>query len=405
MTRDARQLADTLKRKSQPYLASHRSMGLGLAAISGGSECLVFGGKVLPAADPTPPHKDTLFEIGSITKVFTTTLLAEMHAQGEVELNDRVNRYLPPHGRLACRGGEDVTLLQLATHTSGLPRLPSNLSWAKLVGDNPYADYSPDDLYSGLATCQLKHRPGTRTLYSNLGSGLLGHVLSLAAGIEYEQLLTERVLRLLGMHDTAIRLSNEQQRRLASGHATGKHVRNWGFPALAGAGALRSTISDMARFLAANLDPASTPLAGAIERTHEIRTQFRWKWYRDFGCIGPVALVGGGGLLAWQSFGLPLWLRWLLPIAVPIAILPLWQFGIIGSVDDMALGWHVDRLDRGDDHCDDWALWHNGGTAGYASYLAFSRQQRAGVVLLANSDHQPDSLGRNLLMELLAHDR
>lgn len=194
----------------------------------------VFGGK-LSEAQAGPPDEKTLFEIGSITKVFTTTLLAEMHVAGELTLNNRVNRYLPIEGRLVCRGGDQVTLMHLATHTSGLPRLPPNLTWKKLATDNPYADYSAEDLHAGLAKCRLKNRPGARTRYSNLGSGLLGHVLSRVAGGDYERLLIDRVLQPLGMHDTAIRLSDEQQMRMALGHAEGKPVRHWDFQVLAGA--------------------------------------------------------------------------------------------------------------------------------------------------------------------------
>jgi CubicO group peptidase (beta-lactamase class C family) len=185
-----------------------------------------------------------------------------------------VNRYLPPEGRLVCRGGDEVTLLHLATHTSGLPRLPPNLTWKKLATDNPYSDYSAEDLYAGLANCRLKNRPGARTRYSNFGSGLLGHVLSRVGGADYERQLIDRVLLPLGMHDTAIRLSDEQQARLAPGHAEGKPVRQWDFEVLAGAGALRSTMADMLRFLRANLDPESTPLRAAIELTHQVQTRF-----------------------------------------------------------------------------------------------------------------------------------
>jgi CubicO group peptidase (beta-lactamase class C family) len=117
--------------------------------------------------------------------------------------------------------------------------------------------------------------------------------------------------------------------------------------------------------------------------------------------MGPMALVGLGGLLSWRSFNLPLWLRFAIPIVIPAAMFTAWQTGVIGSLDDMALGWHLDRLDKDDTKATDWALWHNGGTAGYASYLAFSRQYRTGVVLLANSGHEPDSTGRATLTQLL----
>ncbi len=400
MNNDRQQLTAVIRSRIQSYLDSGQCIGLAVGVLAAGAECVVFGGKV-SAAQAESPDEKTLFEIGSITKVFTTMLLAEMHVAGEVTLNDRVNRYLPTEGRLVYRGGDDVTLLHLATHTSGLPRLPPNLTWKKLVTDNPYADYSAEDLYAGLARCRLKNRPGARTRYSNLGSGLLGHVLSRIGGADYERLLIDRVLRPLGMHDTAIRLSDEQQIRMALGHAEGKAVRNWDFQVLAGAGGLRSTVPDMLRFLRANIDPASTPLRAAIELTHQVQTRFRWQWYRDFGCMGPIAFAGLAGLLAWQSFGLPLWSRFVIPIVVPGVMLAFWLTGVIGGIEDMAVGWHFDRLDDADANADEWALWHNGGTAGFASYLAFSKRHRVGVLLLANSDHAPDAIGRALLLELV----
>jgi hypothetical protein len=76
----------------------------------------------------------------------------------------------------------------------------------------------------------------------------------------------------------------------------------------------------MMRFLRANLDPPSTPLGKAIEFAQQMQTRFEWKWHRDFGCLGPLVIGGLGGLLAWQSFGLPLWSRFLIPAAVPFAM-------------------------------------------------------------------------------------
>lgn len=394
------QLTDVVQRRIQSFLTSEQSAGLAVGIVLDEAECYVFGGHVT-ADRPVAPDKNSLFEIGSITKVFTTLLLAEMQVAGLVQLNDRANQYLPPHGRLRGPAGDEITLIHLATHTSGLPRLPPNLTWKALAGANPYADYTAEDLYLGAANCRLKSRPGTVTRYSNFGSGLLGQILSLIGGADYEQLLTDRILKPLAMPDTAMRLSEEQQQRIAPGHSKGKVVSNWDFLALAGAGALRSSISDMTRFLRANLDPGSTPLREAIELTHQLRTQFGWVWYRDFGCLGPLLLLGSGSLLAWQSFGLPLWLRITLPIALPALLFALFQLGFTGSLDDMALGWHFDRRDEFDTPPEDWLLWHNGGTGGYASYMAFSLKHKTGVVLLANSECRPDGTGRELVNELM----
>jgi CubicO group peptidase (beta-lactamase class C family) len=399
VTTSAKHLIQLVQQRLSTYFDSGKAMGLGVGVVAGDAQTMVFAGK--QSADQAAPNENTMFEIGSITKVFTTTLLADMHLAGEVQLDNSVNQYLPVHARLACGGGGDVTLRHLATHTSGLPRLPANLTWKQLLSDNPYAAYSASDLYACLAKCRLKNRPGTYTCYSNLGSGLLGHILSLVGGSDYERLVLDRILLPLGMNDTSIHLSDKQQRQLAPGHAKGKLVQNWDFQALAGAGAFRSTVADMQKFLRANIDPASTPLSRTIELTHELQTKHKWRWYGDIGCMGPILLASLGGVLAWRSFGLPFWLRIAIPIAAPAAMLMLLLSRVIPSLDDMALGWHFDRLDHDDGDASQWALWHNGGTAGYASYLAFSRNHRTGVILLANSDYAPDPTGRKLLVELL----
>ena len=348
------------------------------------------------------PNENTLFEIGSITKVFTTTLLADMHLAGDLNLDDPINKFLPEHGQLTCPGGADVTLRHLATHSSGLPRLPSNLGGEGFNDSNPYVHYSSQDLFAWLRTCRLTSRPGTNTVYSNVGSGLLGELLARIGGTAYERLIAERILAPLGMRDTAISLSPEQRKRLATGHSDGEPVGNWDFQALAGAGALRSSIADMLRFLRANIDPDSTSLRASIELTHQLQTRFHWKWYRDFGCVGPIAAATSGGLLAWHAFGLPLWLRIAIPAVLPAALLQLWRRGIFGSLDNMTLGWHAARFSSPSSDPREWVRWHNGGTAGYSSYLAFSRRHRTGVVLLANSNHEPDATGREILSELLA---
>lgn len=141
-------LSVVVQEQLQPYWKSKDSVGLAVGVYSGGTPCVVFGGNALRCGR-VALHERSLFEIGSITKVFTATLSAEMHVAGDVRLDDAVNRYLPPHGRLRAPHGDHVTLRHMATHTSGLPRLPVNLSWKQLASDNPYAEYSAEDLYAG----------------------------------------------------------------------------------------------------------------------------------------------------------------------------------------------------------------------------------------------------------------
>jgi D-alanyl-D-alanine-carboxypeptidase/D-alanyl-D-alanine-endopeptidase len=276
---------------------------------------------------------DTVFEIGSVTKVFTALLLADMVARGEVALTDPVSKYLPAEVKVP-----KITLEQLATHTSGLPRLPSNL--APKDGNNPYADYTVAQLYEFLATVPPAPEAGAPYDYSNLGAGLLGHALARRAGTDYETLVRTRILEPLGMKSTSITLSAAMKERLASGHdAEMKPAANWDLPTLAGAGALRSTANDMLTFLGAMLGLTKSPLAG--------------------------------------------------PIAAMLA--PRRPIGMEGHA--IALGWHIYKA--GDREL----VWHNGGTGGYRTFTGFDPKSRSGVVVLSNAStgEGVDDIGRHLL--------
>src|SRR5262249_20556032 len=145
------------------------------------------------------PDEDTIFEIGSITKVFTGLLLAEMVERGLVKLDDPIQKYLP------VPVPQEITLLHLATHTSGLPCDPPG--WKPRNNNNPFADYGTKELYAFLSSWRLEREIGTRYSYSNLGMGLLGHLLSLRVNMSFEDLVTRRICDPLGMDDTRIHLS------------------------------------------------------------------------------------------------------------------------------------------------------------------------------------------------------
>ena len=214
--------------------------------------------------------KDTVFEIGSITKIFTALLLADMIERGEVALDDPLSKYLPSSVTVPSRNGRAITLADLTTHTSGLPRLPTNIEAKSL--DNPYAAYDVTKLYAFLSGYQLTRDPGSQWEYSNLGGGLLGHVLTLRAGMTYEQLVKTRILDPLGMASTSITLTSGQQQRLATAHdETLSPVGLWDLNVLAGAGALRSTADDLLTFAAANAGLIDTPLKNAMARMRQLR--------------------------------------------------------------------------------------------------------------------------------------
>ena len=167
--------------------------------------------------DPRPLNGDTLYEIGSITKVFTSLILADAVERGEVALTDPVAKFLPEKVKVPERGGRSITLQDLATHTSGLPRMPTNFS-PKDPG-NPFADYSVENMYAFLGGYQLTRDIGSQYEYSNLGAGLLGHALTLRTrSTDYESLVHARVLAPLDMTSTAVTLSPSMKSRLAAGH-------------------------------------------------------------------------------------------------------------------------------------------------------------------------------------------
>jgi serine-type D-Ala-D-Ala carboxypeptidase/endopeptidase len=285
-----------------------------------------------------PPDERTIFEIGSITKVFTATLLADMAREGLVALDDPVQRYLQEGVELPVRG-RPITLADLASHTSGLPRLPKGLLWQAIrESANPYANFTFDQLNVAIPRTKPRRPPGKKIRYSNYGAGLLGHVLALRAGRTYEELVTERITRPLGMDDTSIAVPEDELDRFAQGHnRRGRPVSNWDIPALAGAGALRSTVADLLRFLEAQLGAAPEPLAESIRMTHEPRARF--------GAFE----VGLGWLM------LPVRKR---PFTV---------------------------------------LWHDGGTGGFRSVAGFVSEIDTAVVILASSSRPVDNLGLELL--------
>ena len=332
---------DELRQLLQARLGDHPGLGIVVGLLdAAGKRTIVTAGSAGEAAK-RPLDGDTLFEIGSVTKVITSALLAEMAQRGDVSLEDPVAKYLPAGVRVPTRGDRQITLADLATHTSGLPRLPGNLD--PRDPDNPYADYSAKQMYDFLSSYELTRDIGAQYEYSNLGGGLLGHALARRAGASYEAILTTRVLAPLGMRSTGITLSPALQARMAVGHTTlGYPTENWDFPTLAGAGALRSTANDMLTFLAANMAHGTGRLATALQQMQVAR--------HDAGAPQPGR--------------------------------PEMHVG---------LGWHIRKIADGE------LIWHNGGTYGFHSIIGFDPKKRTGVVVLHNSGGVIDDIGFHLL--------
>lgn len=235
---------------ARPLVADGTAVGFVVGVVRDGKTQFFCYGETAKGSR-TVPNPDTLYEIGSVTKAFTGTLLADLVVRGLAKLEDPVEKYLPAEVKMPVAEGKPIRLVDLATHSSGLPRMPDN--FAPADSNNPYADYGEDRLYAFLKGHKLRRAPGTHE-YSNLGMGLLGVVLARRAGCTYERLLEDRITRPLGLADTRITLDDRLRRRLAPPYdASLEQVKNWDFRAIAGAGAVRSTARDLLKFAQANL--------------------------------------------------------------------------------------------------------------------------------------------------------
>ena len=264
-------------------------------------------GKTSKLKDAKVSNKETVYEIGSITKVFVGILLAEAVRKEEVKLDDSISKHLPKNVAAPKYNGKEITLLDLTTHRSSLPRLPDNLDLKNIA--NPYANYSVKDTYGFLRSVKLKREIGSKYEYSNFGVGLLGHILSLKAKMSFENLVKARILKPLGMNDTSITFTPKMKLNLALGYdEDGNQASNWDFNALAGAGALRSTANDMAKFISANLGMTKTPIDSSIFEAQKMRHNAENKTRKiGFGWIqvmlnGSPLLFHGGGTGGYISF-------------------------------------------------------------------------------------------------------
>lgn len=268
--------------------------------------------------------------------------------QGIVRLDDPIAMHLPNGIKLPTdpRGLPEITLRHLATHTSGLPRLPVNLAPR---GEDAYGGYSPDALLEGLARTKLAFPTGADCQYSNLGAGLLGYVLERAAGKPYDRLLHELIFDPLDMRQSGVALDGEMKKRFATGYrerGTEREAPEWNLGVLAPAGGIASSVNDLARFLALQMKAGQAdvrPIAGGT--LTELHT--------------PQRLIGRN-----------------------------WDLAI-------GLGWHIRKNPGGD------LVWHNGRVAGHYGFMGFSPSKRVGVILLTNCGVDLDELSVWLLKEAI----
>jgi D-alanyl-D-alanine-carboxypeptidase/D-alanyl-D-alanine-endopeptidase len=292
-------------------------------------------------ANSTKVNGNTIFDTASITKTFTTMLLADMVKQGLVNFDDPIEKYLPNTVKVPTYNGHKITLESLATHTSGLPDFP--VGWIR------NHIYTTQQVYNFLSNTPLQSEPGTKANYSDFGMGILGHILSIRAGITYAQLVKDRILSVLGMdstgismNSTAIILSDSLKSRLAKGHIGGKEVNLEFVPeAIQGAGALHSTANDLLKYLAANMGLIHTSINDIIQETHLIRLEYPQAPSLHFDSITNNKSL---------------------------------------SASYVGLGWFIDS-NLGTE-----VLQHSGGIDGYSSFIGFNPTKQEGVVLLCSCE-------------------
>ena len=293
-----------------------------------------FGYGYRSLSDEVKADKHTIYEIGSISKTFTGVILAELAKKGKVKLDDPLQKYLPDGVKAPTRNGEYIRLFQLSNHTSSLPRMPDNFSPAD--PSNPYADYSEEQLYEFLKGHELSRDIGSEFEYSNYAVGLLGHVLANSQDMTYEELMVASIADPLGMKNTRIVFTPEMKSNMAIGTNNGREVSNWDIPILAGAGAIRSDVVDMLKYVSANMGLTKTQLYPAMKMAHE-------------NTVGED-----------------------LPQVV-------------------GLGWTTHEADTSE------IIWHNGGTGGYRAFAGFTSDGKTGVVVFTNSSLGVDDIGFHAL--------
>jgi CubicO group peptidase (beta-lactamase class C family) len=314
-----------------------QAVGIAVGVVDKNGQRTISHGAFSPN-DPRPVGADTVFEIGSVTKVFTSLLLMDLVHHGALALEDHVGNFLEGV-KLPSRNGRFISLVDLSTHTSGLPRIPTNYRPADL--SNPYADFTFEKLCEFFATFSLDRDIGTQFDYSNLGGGLLGLALAQSCDLSYEQAVKQRILEPLELQNTGIELTPSMRENLAPGHSRNlKPTIAWDFGILAGAGALRSTPRDILKFLSVPLGYAKSPLHPPMSAMLSVRRPTG----RDDMHVG----------LGWM----------------------------LGSYSGRTVAWH------------------NGATGGYRSFIGYERESGVGVCVLSNtcSAVSVDDIGLKILI-------
>ena len=321
---------------SQPYISMLQTTGLSIGILVNG-KTYYYGYGETAKGNGQLPNEHSIYEIGSISKTFTATLLADAVEKGKVKLDDPVSKYFPDTIPALVYEGQPVTLKTLSNHSSGIPRMPNNFHPSD--NNNPYKDYSDQDLYSFYKTFKLNRKPGAEYEYSNLAAATLGVILEKVYNKTYQDLIIEIICDPLGMNETREFIRKNDSIRFVKGYnEEGKYNSQWDFEAMAPAGSIRSTTSDMLLYANAQLGKGPAALEKAIGLTHE-------KTFSN------------------------------------------------GAVNT-ALGWHYIKPGK------DEVIFHNGGTGGFRTYLAINLEKKFAVVVLSNTAISVDEMGNAIMKSL-----
>ncbi|MDN3593552.1 serine hydrolase domain-containing protein [Zunongwangia endophytica] len=289
---------------------------LSIAFIKNG-EVSFYGAKRIDDTIEYVDNSNKVFEIGSLTKVFTSTLLANLVLQHKIDLNKPIHSYFD-----FPIGNKEITVLQLANHTSGLPKLPSNLDLDKADQSNPYKNYSKEDLKELLRNkLEIISDPGTAYEYSNIGAGILGYLLEVQTDLTYEELLKKYIVAKYDMKNTSTILNNINSDLVEGLDSNGNKTANWDLNALVGAGGILSNVEDLSKFAIAQLNQENKELELTRKTTFEI---------------------------------------------------PEYQM-------EVGLAWKILKPDPENK----WYM-HNGGTSGYSTMFALDIENEIGIIILSN---------------------
>jgi len=325
-------LPDDITKETQERIKKRYHLGTVIGIIDkNGTRYYGFGQKSL--TDNTVPDENSIFEIGSITKTFTSTLLADLDQKGEMKIQDSIETYLPIFKNVLAKNNKTLTLENLSTHTSGLPREPLNMD---ANDDHRYRDYTVDDLNDFLSNYTLDSISNSFS-YSNLGVLVIEHAIESKMKETYESLIIDRITNSLNMTDTQFKVSENKRQRMVKGFKNEQHTDELDLGQFQSMGGLRSTPKDMLKFLGAQLGFYTSAISNAIEETHKVR-------FED-------------------------------------------------DKNVMGLGWEILKVNESGKTIH----YHKGGTNGFVSFAGFNLEDQIGVVVLVNGRRYFSDLGFKLL--------